>query len=125
MDIQKDGEKMKNIDKKFRVSKNKLMTSVLALFSGFIVTGLIENAVTDFDEHLVPCMIIAIGVGVLGAALCIAFVKEYYMQIRDDGFELVKGKKVTKYDFSAFANSFSDKLNFSFQFCDLSRGIIL
>ncbi len=96
---------MKNTDKKFRVSKNKLMTSVLALFGGFIATGLIENAITDFDKHLVPCMIIAIGVGVLGAALCIAFVKEYYMQIREDGFELVKGKKVTKYDFSAFAGS--------------------
>ena len=96
---------MKNSDKKFRVSKNKLMTSVLALFGGFIATGIIENAVTDFDENLVPCMIIAVGVGVLAAALCIAFVKEYYMQICDDGFELVKGKKVTKYGFAAFAGS--------------------
>ena len=96
---------MRKSDKKFRVSKNKLMTSVLAFFGGFIATGLIENSVTDFDENLVPCMIIAVSVGVLGAALCIAFVKEFYMQILDDGFELVKGKKVTKYDFTAFAGS--------------------
>ncbi len=96
---------MKNIDKKFRVSKNKLMTSVLALFGGFIATGIIENSITDFDENLVPCMIIAVSVGLICAALCIIFVKEYYMQIREDGFELVKGKKVTKYDFSAFAGS--------------------
>ncbi|MBO4909001.1 MAG: hypothetical protein J5476_06950 [Lachnospiraceae bacterium] len=96
---------MKNIDKKFRVSKNKLMTSVLALFGGFIATGIIENSITDFDENLVPCMIIAVSVGLVCAALCIIFVKEYYMQIREDGFELVKGKKVTKYDFSDFAGS--------------------
>ncbi|MBP5553988.1 MAG: hypothetical protein J6X94_03855 [Lachnospiraceae bacterium] len=96
---------MKNSDKKFRVSKNKLMTSVLALFGGFIFTLIIENAVADIDEHLILCLIIAAGVALLAAALCIIFVKEYYMQIREDGFELVKGKKITKYPFSAFAGS--------------------
>ena len=96
---------MKNSDKRFRVSSNKRNTSVLALLGSFIATLIIENSVTDIDEKIVSCILIAVAVGVAAALLCIVFVKEYYMQVLDDGFELEKGKKITKYDFSAFAGS--------------------
>ena len=78
---------------------------MLALLGGFIATLIIENSVTDIDEKIVSCILIAVAVGVAAALLCIVFVKEYYMQVLDDGFELEKGKKITKYDFSAFAGS--------------------
>ena len=92
-------------DKRFRVSSNKRLTGSFALLGGFIVTLLIEGTVTDIDANVVPCLVIAILIGVAAAVLCGVFVKEFYLQIFEDGFELIKGKKVTKYPFSAFAGS--------------------
>ena len=91
--------------KRFRVSSNKRTASLLSLFGGFIAILLIENAVTDIDENLIPCLIIAAAAGLFFALLCIVLVKEYYMQILPDGFELIKGSKTTKYAFTAFAGS--------------------
>ena len=96
---------VKNSDKKFRVSSNKRNSSLLALFTGFIVTMIIINALVDVNDNILFYVLICAAVGVALAVLCIIFVREYYMHILPDGFELVKGKKVTKYDFGAFAGS--------------------
>ncbi len=92
-------------NKKFRVSKNKRNTSVLALLGCFIGTLFITNAIFDVETNPLPCVIISGVVALMVAILCIVFVKEYYMQIQEDGFELVKGKNITKYPFEAFAGS--------------------
>ena len=92
-------------DTRFRVSSNKMITSILALLGGFIGGLAIANGVIGISEDAMTCLFIAILAGAAGAILCILFVKEYYLQIFEDGFELVKGKKVTKYPFSAFAGS--------------------
>ena len=92
-------------DTRFRVSSNKMITSILTLLGGFIGGLVIANGVIGIGEDAMTCLIIAIIAGAAGAILCILFVKEYYLQIFEDGFELVKGKKVTKYPFSAFAGS--------------------
>lgn len=92
-------------DKKFRVSSNKLRAASIALFCGIIISLIIENGVTDIDANLVPCLVIAFLVGVIATILCIVFIKEFYLQIFEDGFELVKGNKITKYPFSAFEGS--------------------
>lgn len=96
---------MKNIDKKFRVSKNKRNTSLLALGGCFILGLFIGNAIWNVEVNPVPCVILAAAIALIASLLCIIFVKEYYMYIHEDGFELVKGKKITKYPFSAFAGS--------------------
>ena len=96
---------MNNGEKKFRVSKNKRNSSALAFGSLFLVTLFIENGIVNLDDNIGLYVMIAVIVGVISAVLCIVFVKEYYMQIHDDGFELVKGRKITKYDFSDFAGS--------------------
>ena len=92
-------------NKKFRVSKNKRNASLLALGGCFIVGLFIGNAIWNLEENPAPCLIVGAGLGLLAALLCIIFVKEYYMHIHEDGFELVKGKKVTKYPYDAFAGS--------------------
>jgi len=92
-------------NRKFRVSSNKRLTSILAFLGGFIAGLAIANGVIGIDKNAAACVIIAAIVAAAGALLCIIFVKEYYLQIFDDGFELVKGKKVTKYPFEAFAGS--------------------
>ena len=92
-------------DKRFRVSSNKRTTAALALLGGFIGALFIENLVTDLDENLILCLTIAIVAGIVLAILCGIIVKEYYLQIYEDGFELVKGNNITKYPFSAFEGS--------------------
>ena len=92
-------------DKKFRVSSNKLITSVLSLMAGFVGGLCLANGLIGIDNNSVLCVMIAVSVAAVAAVLCLIFVKEYYLQIFEDGFELVKGKKVTRYPFSAFAGS--------------------
>ena len=92
-------------DKKFRVSSNKRISATWALLGGFVITLIIEGTQTDIDSHVQISLIIAVAVGLILAALCVIFVKEYYMQILDDGFELIKGKKITKYSYQDFAGS--------------------
>ncbi len=92
-------------NKKFRVSKNKLMSSALAFGGSFVGTLFIVNAIFDIEKNTALCVIIGAVVALIAAVLCIVFVKEYYMQIQEDGFELVKGKKITKYPYEAFAGS--------------------
>ena len=92
-------------DKRFRVSSNKRTTAALTLLGGFIGALFIENLVTDLDENLILCLTIAIVAGIVLAILCGIVVKEYYLQIYEDGFELVKGNNITKYPFSAFEGS--------------------
>ncbi len=60
---------------------------------------------TDIDANLILCLVIAILIGVVASILCAVLVKEFYLQIFEDGFELVKGNKITKYPFSAFEGS--------------------
>lgn len=92
-------------DRKFRVSSNKLITSVVALLAGFIGGLALANGIIGISNNAALCLVIAISVALVAAALFLIFVREYYLQIFEDGFELVKGKKVTKYPFSAFAGS--------------------
>ncbi|MCR4851114.1 MAG: hypothetical protein K5870_07625 [Lachnospiraceae bacterium] len=70
-----------------------------------MVTLLISGCVTDIDENAVYCLLAAVSAGLVAALLFFIFMKEYYMQIHDDGFDLIKGGKTTHYDFSAFAGS--------------------
>lgn len=92
-------------DKRFRVSSNKRTAAFFALLGGFIGSLIIESKVTDIDANLIPCLVIAILIGVVASILCAVLVKEFYLQIFEDGFELVKGNKITKYPFSAFEGS--------------------
>ena len=92
-------------DKRFRVSSNKRTAAFFALLGGFIGSLIIESKVTDIDVNLIPCLVIAILIGVFASILCAVLVKEFYLQIFEDGFELVKGNKITKYPFSAFEGS--------------------
>ena len=92
-------------DKRFRVSSNKRTAAFFALLGGFIGSLIIESKVTDIDANLIPCLVIAILIGVFASILCAVLVKEFYLQIFEDGFELVKGNKITKYPFSAFEGS--------------------
>ena len=96
---------IKNSDKTFRVSKNKRNTSALLFMCCFLVTMFIENSLFDLNVNTVRYVVTALVISAVAAILCILLVKEYYMHILDDGFELVKGKKVKKYDFDAFAGS--------------------
>ena len=91
--------------KRFRVSSNKRKSAVWVFLGLFVATMLIENTVFDVEKNIGLGFTIAVAVAAVAAVLCIIFVKEYYMQIQDDGFELVKGKKTTKYNFSCFAGS--------------------
>ena len=77
---------VKNSDKKFRVSSNKRNSSVLALFTGFIVTMIIINALVDVNDNILFYVLICAAVGVALAVLCLVFVREYYMHILPDGF---------------------------------------
>ena len=92
-------------DKRFRVSSNKRTAAFFALLGGVIGSLIIESKVTDIDANLIPCLVIAILIGVFASILCAVLVKEFYLQIFEDGFELVKGNKITKYPFSAFEGS--------------------
>ncbi len=92
-------------DKKFRISRNKRTAATWIMIFGFICTLLIETTIEDFNENTLLCFIIAVTVAAGLAFLGTLLVKEYYLQIFDDGFELTKGKKVTKYPYSAFAGS--------------------
>ncbi len=97
---------MKNSDKTFRVSSNKRNAAIWVFLGIFMVAMFIQyGVVDDINESIGLCAIIALSAGLIAALLCIIFIKEYYMHVLEDGFELVKGKKVTKYDFSAFAGS--------------------
>ncbi len=91
--------------KRFRVSSNKRKSAIWAFLGIFVATMLIENAFFDVEANIGLGLTIAIAVAAIVALLCIIFVKEYYMQILDDGFELIKGKNSTKYNFSCFAGS--------------------
>ena len=91
--------------KRFRVSSNKRKSAIWAFLGVFVATMLIENAFFDVEANIGLGLTIAVAVAAIVAALCIIFVKEYYMQILDDGFELIKGKNSTKYNFSCFAGS--------------------
>lgn len=91
--------------KKFRVSKNKLMISLLLFACGFIGTLFLTNPIFDIEKNPLPCVIIAGIAAVVLAVLGAVLVKEYYMQISEDYFELIKGKKVTRYSYSDFAGS--------------------
>ena len=91
--------------KKFRVSKNKLMISLLLFACGFIGTLFLTNPIFDMEKNPLPCVIIAAIAAVILAVLGAVLVKEYYMQISEDYFELVKGKKITRYSFTDFAGS--------------------
>ena len=57
-------------DKRFRVSSNKRTAAFLALLGGFIGSLIIESKVTDIDANLIPCMVIAILIGVVASILC-------------------------------------------------------
>lgn len=81
------------------------MSSALAFGGSFVGTLFIVNAIFDIEKNTALCVIIGAVVALIAAVLCIVFVKEYYMQIQEDGFELVKGKKITKYPYEAFAGS--------------------
>lgn len=91
--------------KRFRVSRNKLMISLILFATGFIGTLFLTNPIFDLENNPKLCAIIAGIAALVLAVLGAILVKEYYMQISEDCFELIKGKKVTKYSYSAFAGS--------------------
>ena len=92
-------------NKKFRVSSNKLITSVLAFMCGFIGGMFLANGIIGIADNTVTCVVIGVLTAVIGAVLCIIFVKEDHLKILNDGFEITRGRKVTKYPFSAFMGS--------------------
>ena len=92
-------------DKKFRVSSKKRISATWALLGGFIFMLLIENAFMDIESNVQIALIVAGAVSLVLTVSCAIFVKEYYMQIREDGFELIKGNRITRYSFQDFAGS--------------------
>ncbi|MBP5253018.1 MAG: hypothetical protein J6Z21_04420, partial [Lachnospiraceae bacterium] len=70
--------------KRFRVSRNKLMISLLLFASGFIGTLFLTNPIFDLENNPLPCVITAGIAAVVLAVLGGILVKEYYMQISED-----------------------------------------
>lgn len=94
------------MDKKFRISSNKLESAGAAfVLCLFLISYLFMKVTSDFEENPLKYVLISAGIGIVLAVVCIIFVKENYIQILDDGFEISKGSKVTKYAFSDFAGS--------------------
>ena len=92
-------------NKKIKVSNtNRTVANWTAVF-GIIFTLLIESTIEDINENGFLCFVIAVTVAAGLAFLATLLVREYYLQVFDDGFEITKGGKVTKYPFSAFAGS--------------------
>ena len=81
------------------------MISLLLFASGFIGILFLTNPIFDLEKNPLPCVITAGIAAVVLAVLGGILVKEYYMQISEDYFELIKGKKVTRYSYSDFAGS--------------------
>ena len=59
--------------KKFRVSKNKLMISLLLFACGFIGTLFLANPIFDMEKNPLPCVIIAVIAAVILAVLGAVF----------------------------------------------------
>lgn len=92
-------------DKKFKISNTKRTVAIWTAVFGIIFTLLIESTIEDINENGFLCFVIAAAVAAGIAFLTTLLVREYYLQVFDDGFEITKGGKVAKYPFSAFAGS--------------------
>ena len=92
-------------DKKIKISNTKRTVAIWTAVFGIIFTLLIESTIEDINENGFLCFVIAAAVAAGTAFLATLLVREYYLQVFDDGFEITKGGKVTKYPFSAFAGS--------------------
>ena len=92
-------------NKRFRVSSNKRIAAAWALMGGFLAALIMSYFVADLENNAPQCVIAAAICGVVAMLACIIFVKEYYLQIYSDGFELTKGKEIKKYPFTAFGGS--------------------
>ena len=92
-------------DKKIKISNTKRTVAIWTAVFGIIFTLLIESTIEDINENGFLCFVIATAVAAGIAFLATLLVREYYLQVFDDGFEITKGGKVTKYPFSAFAGS--------------------
>lgn len=93
-------------NKKFRTSKNKQQAAGWTLLGGLVVgTLLFYKLIPGFADNILKYVLIALAIGVVLAIVAAIVVKEQYLQVLDDGFEVSKGKKTTKYPFKAFAGS--------------------
>lgn len=94
------------MDKKFRITSNKLgCASAAFVLSFFLLSYLWMKIFNDFEEHVFKYLAISSAVGIVLAIICVIFAKEHYIEILNDGFEITRGNKVTKYAFTDFVGS--------------------
>lgn len=92
-------------NKKFLISENKIS----GFLGVFVVSTLLSlyacTKMFDFDSDPWFYVIICVSIGLVLGALMAVFIQNKYFQILDDGFEIIEGKKVTKYDFTDYVGS--------------------
>jgi len=90
------------LGKKIRTTKNKRVFFTTGLFVTFIVVLLLFSTSPNFEELQGAYIAESFGIAGVVATILAIIVSETYIQVFDDGFEVTKGGKTTKYAFSDF-----------------------
>ncbi len=91
--------------KEFKISRRKIWGPGIGFLAFVLLSYPITKIASDFDTR--PFFYIAITgtIGIIVAIITSILIKEHYMYIFDDHFEIRTGKKVETYKFSEFAGS--------------------
>lgn len=94
------------VGKRFKIKENKFTSFGVAVFL-VLIFGLYScmKIFDDFEEKILTYVIACAAIGVVLGIVAFVFSKNTYFQILDDGFEVIEGKKVTKYRFSDFVGT--------------------
>ena len=90
-------------NKRFKISGSKFVGFAAVLFLTLILgLFLCSKIFSDFEEKILTYVIACVVLGVIVGIVFFVLSKDEFLQILDDGFEVVQGNKVTKYSFSDF-----------------------
>lgn len=90
-------------DKKYKLTNRKALAIVVFVLIAGLGTIVSVNALSH--EAMLLGVIAAFVLGLILAIVSAVCIKELYIRVLDDGFELIKGKTAGKYSFSEFAGS--------------------